>query len=69
MREMGDYLSKHHIGVALDSVYGFEYSEDDTTLFLCRYKFPVWRLEITDRVDSSKLAATLRKAAEWLSKR
>ena len=50
--------------------YGFETSEDGKELFLCRYKPPRWRLRLDDTdIDKEKLAASLRKAAEWLSKR
>ena len=51
-------------------VYGFEQSEEDGALYLCRYKHPSWRLRLDDAgVDKEKLAASLRKAAEWLTKR
>lgn len=51
-------------------VYGFETSPDGQELFLCRYKPPCWRLRLDDAAtDKEKLAASLRKAAEWLTKR
>ena len=34
-----------------------------------RKKSPQWRLEIMDNVDKVHLADSLRKAAEWLTKR
>jgi len=50
-------------------VYGYELSEDGE-VFLCRYKNPCWRLRLDDAsTDKGKLAASLRKAAEWLAKR
>ena len=50
--------------------YGFESSPDGKDVFLCRYKKPAWKLRLQDAdVDKEKLAATLRKAAEWLMKR
>lgn len=50
-------------------VYGYELSEDGE-VFLCRYKKPCWRLRLDDAsTDKEKLAASLRKAAEWLMKR
>ncbi len=49
--------------------YGYELSEDGE-VFLCRYKNPCWRLRLDDAsTDKGKLAASLRKAAEWLAKR
>ena len=68
VREMGDYLAKHHGGVAFKIVYGLEYSEDNSSLFLCRYHTPKWRLEILENTDKNKLATSLKKAAEWLTK-
>ena len=50
--------------------YGLETSPDGQELFLCRYKKPGWRLRLDDAAtDKTKLAATLRKAAEWHTKR
>ena len=50
--------------------YGLETSPDGQELFLCRYKKPGWRLRLDDAAtDKTKLAATLRKADEWLTKR
>ena len=68
MREMGDYMVRHHIGIAMNVAYGLEYSEDDTELYLCRYKSPRWRMLIQeDEVDGMKLAVSLKKAAEFLT--
>lgn len=69
VREMGDYLAKHHGGVAFKIVYGLEYSEDNSSLFVCRYRTPKWRLEILENIDKNKLATSLKKAAEWLTKK
>ncbi|WP_276855632.1 transcriptional regulator [Bacteroides fluxus] len=50
--------------------YGFETSPDGQEVFLCRYKKPSWKLRLDDAsTDKEKLAVTLRKAAEWLTKR
>lgn len=50
--------------------YGFETSPDGQEVFLCRYKKPCWQLRLDDAsTDKEKLAASLRKAAEWLTKR
>lgn len=49
--------------------YGFEQSENGQ-LYLCRYRSPRWRLRLDDpELPKEKLAASLRKAAEWLVKR
>lgn len=50
--------------------YGFETSPDGKDILLCRYKKPCWKLRLEDSdTDKEKLAASLRKAAEWLMKR
>lgn len=50
--------------------YGLETSPDGREVFLCRYKRPCWKMRLEDAVtDREKLAASLRKAAEWLAKR
>ncbi|MDO5525668.1 MAG: DNA breaking-rejoining protein [Prevotella sp.] len=70
MREMGDYIARHHGGIAFNSPFGFEYSEDDTELFFCRYKKPKWRIKINENeIGIKQLANSLRKAAEYLIKR
>lgn len=69
MREIGDYMFHHHIGIALNVIYDIEYSEDETDIYLCRYKSPKWKLCIgEDDIDAKVLATSLRKAAEWLYK-
>lgn len=70
MREMGDYIARHHGGIAFDTPFGFEYSEDDTELYLCRYKSPRWRMKLQDAqtTNNAQLATSLRKAAEFLTK-
>lgn len=70
MREMGDYIARHHGGIAFNAPFGFEYSEDDTELYLCRYKSPRWRMKLQeDDVNAVKMANSLRKAAEFLIKK
>lgn len=69
MRELGEWAAKHHGSKCFSQPYGIEYSEDDTKMYLYRRKFPKWRLEIQDDVDKKNLADSLRKAAEWLTKR
>lgn len=70
MREMGDYVARHHGGIAFDSPFGFEHSEDDTELFFCRYKAPKWRMKFdNNEIGIRQLANSLRKAAEYLIKR
>lgn len=70
LREMGDYIARHHGGIAFNAPFGFEYSEDDTELFLCRYKSPRWRMKLQDTqtTNNAQLATSLRKAAEFLTK-
>ena len=52
------------------AAYGLETSPDGQELFLCRYKKPGWRLRLDEAAtDKTALANTLRKAAEWLTKR
>lgn len=69
MRELGEWVVKYHSSKCFNQPYGIEYSEDDTKMYLYRRKSPKWRLEIMDNVDKKNLADSLRKAAEWLTKR
>ena len=69
MRELGEWVVRHHSSKCFKQPYGIEYSEDDSTCFLYRRKSPRWRLEIQDNVDKNNLASSLKKAAEWLTKR
>lgn len=69
MREMGEWVVKYHGSKCFNTPYGIEYSEDDAKMYLYRRKSPKWRLEIQDNVDKKNLADSLRKAAEWLTKR
>lgn len=70
MSEMGDWVTRHHGSKCFRQPYGFEYSEDNTTLYLYRRTPPRWRIEIQDaEVSPRHLASSLRKAAEFLTKR
>ena len=70
MREMGEYMVKYHGDVAFSQPYGFKYSEDEEELYLYRRKFPAWELRvINDNISNRELANSLKKAAEWLSKK
>lgn len=69
MRELGEWAVRHHSSKCFSQPYGVEYSEDDTKMYLYRRKYPKWRLEIQNNVDKKELANSLRKAAEWLTKR
>lgn len=69
MQDMGAWAVRHHSSKCFKQPYGIEYSEDDNTCFLYRRKSPRWRLEIQDDVDKNNLASSLKKAAEWLTKR
>lgn len=70
MRGMGDWAVRHHGDKAFSKPYGFKYSENDDTLYLYRRKNPKWRLEIEsmDKDYLKQLAASLKKAAEFLQK-
>lgn len=69
MRELGEWAVKYHSSKCFNIPYGIEYSEDDAKCYLYRRKSPKWRLEIQDNIDKKELADSLRKAAEWLTKR
>lgn len=69
MRELGEWAVRHHGSKCFNIPYGIEYSEDDTKMYLYRRKSPKWRLEIQENIDKKNLANSLRKAAEWLTKR
>lgn len=68
-RELGEWAVRHHGSKCFSVPYGIEYSEDDTKCYLYRRKSPKWRLEIQDDIIKKELADSLRKAAEWLTKR
>ena len=69
MREMGEWVVRYHSSKCFNQPYGVEYSENDTKMYLYRRKSPKWRLEIMDNVNEKELANSLKKAAEWLTKR
>ena len=69
MREMADWMARYHKDIALKQPYGFKYSEDDEDIFLYRNKSPKWELRILSDTDKETLATSLRKAAEYLTKR
>lgn len=68
-RELGEWAVRHHGSKCFNSPYGIEYSEDNSKLFLYRRKSPCWRLEIEENFDKNRLASSLKKAAEWLTKK
>lgn len=70
MRKLGEWGARYHGSKLFKNVYGFEYSEDDKHLYLYRKNPPRWRMELENGVeDTRKLASTLNKAAEFLTKR
>lgn len=69
MREMGEWVVRYHSSKCFNQPYGVEYSENDAKMYLYRRKSPKWRLEIQDNINKKELADSLRKAAEWLTKR
>lgn len=69
MRNLGKWGARHHGSKLFKNVYGFEYSEDDKHLYLYRKNPPRWRMELENGVeDKRKLASTLNKAAEYITK-
>ncbi len=71
MRELYQWAARHHGSKCFKQPYGYEYSEDDSKLYLYLYrrKYPHWRLLVEDEVNAVTLASTLRKAVEYLVKR
>ena len=70
VRKLGEWGARHHGSKLFKNVYGFEYSEDNKHLYLYRKNPPRWRMELENDVeDTRKLASTLNKAAEILTKR
>ena len=69
MGEIGDYVARHHGDIAFKQPYGWKYSEDDEELIFYRNKSPKWELRIPSDTDKETLATSLRKAAEYLTKR
>lgn len=70
MREMGEWVVRYHSSKCFNQPYGVENSEDDDAkMYLYHRKSPKWRLEIQENIDKKNLADSLRKAAEWLTKR
>lgn len=70
MRGMGEWIVRYHGSKAFSQPYGFEYSEDGSTLYLYRRKRPKWRMGIESLEQDylTRLAASLKKAAEFLQK-
>ena len=68
MREIGDYVARHHGDIAFRQPYGWKYGKDDEELILYRNKSPKWELRLLSNTDKEALAASLRKAAEYLRK-
>ena len=69
MRKLGEWGARHHGSKLFKNVYGFEYSEDDKHLYLYRKNPPRWRMELENGIeDKKKLASTLNKAAEYITK-
>jgi hypothetical protein len=69
MRKLGEWGARHHGSKLFKNVYGFEYSEDNKHLYLYRKNPPRWRMELENGIeDKRKLASTLNKAAEYITK-
>ena len=70
VREMCDWVARHHGSKCFRQPYGFEFSEDNTRRYFYRRKSPRSRMEIQeDEIEPHRLAYSLRKAAEFLIKR
>lgn len=69
MREMGEWAVRYHSSKCFSQPYGYEYNEADERLCLYRRNEPCWRLMIEGETDAEHLAASLRKAAEYITKR
>ena len=67
MREMGEWAVRHHSSKCLSNVYGIEYSEDDSQLYLYRRDTPRWRMLLQDRASVDALAKSLKDAADFLT--
>ena len=70
VREMGECVARHHGAICFKETFVFEFSEDESELHLVRTKAPRWRLVLNrGEFDNIKLATSLRKAAEFLTKK
>jgi hypothetical protein len=70
MREMGEWVARYHGAICFKDTFVFEFSEDESELYLVRTKAPCWRLVLNrGEFDNIKLATSLRKAAEFLTKK
>nr|DAX78383.1 MAG TPA: hypothetical protein [Caudoviricetes sp.] len=70
VREMGEWVARHHGAICFKETFVFEFSEDESELHLVRTKAPRWRLVLNrGEFDNIKLATSLRKAAEFLTKK
>lgn len=69
MRMIGEWAVRYHSSKCFSRTYGYEYNEADECLCLYRRNEPRWRLMIEGETDAEQLAASLRKAAEFVTKR
>ena len=67
MQEIGAWAVRYHSSKCFSAPYGFEFNQNDR-IYLYRRKAPQWRLFPKEEVDPQALAASLRKAAEFLTK-
>lgn len=69
MKEIGEWAVRYHSSKLFKKPpYGFEYDEKEN-LYLYRRNYPRWRLLIEDGASPRTLAVSLRKAAEFLTKK
>ena len=60
VREMGEWVARHHGAICFKETFVFEFSEDESELHLVRTKAPRWRLVLNrGEFDNIKLATSL----------
>ena len=67
MQELGTWAARHHGSKLFSMPFGFEYSEDNTHLYLYRRKYPRLRVKIEDsQVQGKELKDALKAMAAFL---
>ncbi|MCI6619644.1 MAG: hypothetical protein MSD82_12415 [Prevotella sp.] len=60
MRELGDWIVRHHASICFGGVHFVEWSEDDSEQFIVRAKQPRFRLHVVGQVTGEELKKQLR---------
>lgn len=68
MTEIGDWVVRYHSSKAFTQTFVYEYDDEDR-LCLVHTKYPYWRLTLDEYMAKDQLSKSLRKAAEFVSKR